>query len=105
MRRSLTRTIWPADALVGVRPLFDHDDGAGANTDAGFEIVRSDAAGTSLAAAALQVKLIRENRAYTNGMAVARQLGAMPPAGSAAEKAMAGAFNLKTRAAALLRRD
>ncbi len=49
--------------------------------------------------------LIRENRAYTNGMAVARQLGAMPPAGSAAEKAMAGAFNLKTRAAALLRRD
>lgn len=49
--------------------------------------------------------LIRENHAYTNGMEVARQLGAMPPAGSAAEKAMAGAFNLKTRAAALLRRD
>ncbi|MBB5206707.1 alpha-2-macroglobulin family protein [Chiayiivirga flava] len=64
VRRSLTRTIWPADALVGVRPLFDHDDGANSNSDAAFEIVRSDAAGTSLAAAALQVKLIRELRNY-----------------------------------------
>ncbi len=49
--------------------------------------------------------LIRENRAYTNGMEIARQLGVMPPAGSAAEKAMAAAFNLKTRAVARLRRD
>lgn len=49
--------------------------------------------------------LIVDNRAYTNAMDVARQLGAMPPAGSGAEKAMTGAFNLKTRAAALLKRD
>lgn len=49
--------------------------------------------------------LIVENHAYTNAMEVARQLGAMPPAGSAAEKAMAGAFNMKTRAVALLKRD
>lgn len=38
-------------------------------------------------------------QAYTNGMELARQIGAMPPQGSAAERAMAGLFNLKTRAA------
>ncbi len=43
-------------------------------------------------------KLI-DNQAYTNGMELARQIGAMPPAGSGAEKAMAGAFNLKTKVA------
>jgi predicted ester cyclase len=48
--------------------------------------------------------LIRENRAYTNATEIARQLGAMPPAGSAGEKAMLGAVNLKTRAAAFIRR-
>ena len=47
-------------------------------------------------------KLI-DNQAYTNGMELARQLGAMPPAGSRAEKAMAGAFNLKTRIAKALK--
>ena len=35
--------------------------------------------------------------AYTDGMSIARQLGAMPPAGSRAEMRMAGAFNAKTR--------
>jgi predicted ester cyclase len=40
-----------------------------------------------------------DNQAYTNGMELARQLGAMPPQGSRAEKTMAGAFNLKTRIA------
>ncbi len=40
-----------------------------------------------------------DNQAYTNGMELARQIGAMPPQGSRAEKAMAGAFNLKTRIA------
>lgn len=64
VRRSLSRTIWPADALVGVRPLFDAEDGANSNADAAFEVIRSDAAGTSLPAAALQVKLIRERRDY-----------------------------------------
>ena len=48
--------------------------------------------------------LIRENRAYTNGTEIARQLGAMPPAGSVGEKAMVGAVNLRTRAQALLKR-
>jgi predicted ester cyclase len=40
-----------------------------------------------------------DNQAYTNGMELARQLGAMPPQGSRSEKAMAGAFNLKTKIA------
>lgn len=48
--------------------------------------------------------LIRENRAYINATEIARQLGAMPPAGSAGEKAMLGAVNLRTRAQALLKR-
>jgi ketosteroid isomerase-like protein len=49
--------------------------------------------------------LLTENRAYTNGMEMARQMGAMPPAGSVAERGMLGALNLKTRAAGLLKRD
>jgi predicted ester cyclase len=40
-----------------------------------------------------------DNQAYTNGMQLARQIGALPPQGSRAEKAMAGAFNLKTKIA------
>jgi steroid delta-isomerase-like uncharacterized protein len=48
--------------------------------------------------------LIRENRAYVNATEIARQLGAMPPAGSPGEKAMLGAVNLRTRAQALLKR-
>ncbi len=48
--------------------------------------------------------LIRENRAYTNATEIARQLGAMPPAGSVGEKAMLGAVNVKTRAQSLLKR-
>jgi predicted ester cyclase len=37
------------------------------------------------------------NDAYTNGAEMARQLGALPPAGSPPERALAGALNLKTR--------
>lgn len=39
------------------------------------------------------------NFAYTDSMTLARQLGMMPPQGSAAERRMTGAFNAKTRAA------
>jgi predicted ester cyclase len=46
-----------------------------------------------------------DNQAYSSGTEIARQLGALPPQGSAAERAMTGALNLKTRVAALLRRD
>jgi len=42
---------------------------------------------------------IVRNDAYMNGAEMARQLGALPPAGSAPEKAMTAALNLKTRLA------
>jgi steroid delta-isomerase-like uncharacterized protein len=47
--------------------------------------------------------LIHENRAYTNAMEMARQLGALPPVGSLPEKAMFGALNLKTSAVTAIR--
>lgn len=40
---------------------------------------------------------IEHNDAYMNGAEMMRQLGALPPAGSAPEKAMTAALNLKTR--------
>ena len=47
---------------------------------------------------------IQRNDAYLNGTELARQLGALPAAGSAAERAMTAALNLKTRLAGRLRR-
>ncbi len=61
--RTLKRTVWPADVLVGVRPLFDPKDGADANSRAGFELIRSNAAGEQLAGT-LRLKLVRERRDY-----------------------------------------
>ena len=61
--RTLKRTVWPADALAGVRPLFDIKDGADARGKAGFEVIRSNAKG-ELAAGHLRVALIREYRDY-----------------------------------------
>lgn len=46
---------------------------------------------------------IVENHAYMNGTDLARQIGALPPRGSAAERGMLGALNAKTRASALIR--
>jgi uncharacterized protein YfaS (alpha-2-macroglobulin family) len=62
--RTLKRTLWPAEALVGVRPLFDVKDGANANEPVGFEVIRSDAGGALLAGNALKVTLVREYRDY-----------------------------------------
>lgn len=45
-----------------------------------------------------------ENRAYTDSNELARQLGAMPPQGSIAERAMLGAMNAKTGAMDLVQR-
>jgi len=64
VRRTLLRTVWPADALVGVRPLFDPEDGPSANSEAAFEIVKSNPDGTLSAAPNLSVKLVRELRDY-----------------------------------------
>jgi steroid delta-isomerase-like uncharacterized protein len=47
--------------------------------------------------------LIHRNDAYMNGAEMARQLGALPPAGSAPERMLTGALNLKTRLARALR--
>jgi hypothetical protein len=44
-------------------------------------------------------KIVR-NDAYMNGAEMMRQLGALPPAGSAPEKALTAALNLKTRVGA-----
>jgi hypothetical protein len=41
---------------------------------------------------------IVSNHAYVNGMEMARQMGVMPPAGSAAERAMLAAANARTAA-------
>ncbi|HWY89894.1 MAG TPA: ester cyclase [Solirubrobacteraceae bacterium] len=41
--------------------------------------------------------LIHSNDAFTDTMAVPRQIGMMPPLGSSAEQRMTGAFNVKTR--------
>ena len=62
--RVLKRTIWPADALVGVRPLFSMSDGAPANGRAGFEVIRSTADGSQPGAGQLQAQLVRERRDY-----------------------------------------
>lgn len=40
---------------------------------------------------------IQHNDAYMNGAEMGRQLGALPPAGSLAERAATGALNLKTQ--------
>ena len=48
--------------------------------------------------------LIVENRAYTDSSGLARQLGAMPPAGSIGEKAMLGMVNARTSAVDAVRR-
>lgn len=62
--RTLKRTVWPADALVGVRPLFDPKDGANANGRVGFELIRANTQGELLAAQGLKLSLVRENRHY-----------------------------------------
>ncbi len=61
--RILKRTLWPAGALVGVRPLFEGDlSGEGA---ARFEVLKVKADGTRVAARGLVARLIREDRDYT----------------------------------------
>jgi alpha-2-macroglobulin len=62
--RLLKRTYWPADALVGVRPLFDPKQGAESESPVGFEIVRANAAGELVAGAHLKVRLQRELRDF-----------------------------------------
>ena len=62
--RLLKRVYWPAPQLVGVRPLFDPQQGAESEGNARFEIVRADADGHKLAASHLKVRLQRELRDF-----------------------------------------
>ncbi len=62
--RTLKRVLWPAPALVAVRPLFDDKDGADANANARFELTRVDADGKPQPAKGLKVTLVREWRDY-----------------------------------------
>ncbi len=64
VNRTLKRVLWPADALVGVRPLFDDEEGTDANADAGFELLRVDAQGNPQPAKGVKVTLVREHRDY-----------------------------------------
>lgn len=64
VNRSLKRVLWPADALVGVRPLFDDKDGAATDSNAGFEIARVGSDGKPRPGKGLRVTLVREHRDY-----------------------------------------
>ncbi|MGV8923339.1 MAG: alpha-2-macroglobulin family protein [Thermomonas sp.] len=64
VNRSVERVLWPADALVGVRPLFDDADGADSNTNARFELMRFAPDGTPSPAKGMKVTLVREHRDY-----------------------------------------
>ncbi len=64
VNRSLKRVLWPADALVGVRPLFDDAEGTDANAAARFELVRVGSDGKPRPARGLQLTLVREHRDY-----------------------------------------
>ncbi|PTN54488.1 alpha-2-macroglobulin family protein [Stenotrophomonas panacihumi] len=62
--RTLKQVMWPADALVAVRPLFDDKEGADANGNARFELTRVGADGKPRPAKGLNVTLVRELRDY-----------------------------------------
>ncbi len=62
--RTLKRVMWPAPVLVAVRPLFNDADGADANANARFELMRVDAEGKPQPAKGLKVTLVRELRDY-----------------------------------------
>jgi alpha-2-macroglobulin len=61
--RNIDRVSWPAQKMIGVRPLFVGDY-AKEGSLAEFEVVRVDPAGKLLAGAGLPVRLFRENRNY-----------------------------------------
>ena len=61
--RSVERSWWPADTLVGVRPLFERDVTQERGL-AGFELVHVNTAGKLVPAKGLQVRLVREDRQW-----------------------------------------
>jgi uncharacterized protein YfaS (alpha-2-macroglobulin family) len=61
--RTIERTYWPAQVLVGVRPLFAGDY-AREDAPVEFEVLRATAEGELKAGKALPVRLFREDRHY-----------------------------------------
>lgn len=61
--RSLQRSVWPAPALIGIRPLFDRDV-AEEERPAGFELIRVNAEGQPMPLKGVKVRLIREERRW-----------------------------------------
>ncbi len=61
--RRLSLPVWPAERLVGIRPLFNGTT-VDTGSDARFEIVVADRAGQRLAAEGLEVRLVQERRDY-----------------------------------------
>jgi alpha-2-macroglobulin len=64
VNRTIKQVLWPADALVGVRPLFKHEDGADSENKARFELMRVGRDGKPRPAKGLKLTLIREHRDY-----------------------------------------
>lgn len=61
--RIISRAVWPATALVGIRPNFKGNQ-APSESNASFDVLKANAAGEKLAASNLDVTLIREDRKY-----------------------------------------
>lgn len=64
--RAIEQDVWPADTLVGIRPLFG-SDAPDLHPNPGpvtFEVVRADREGRLLTASGLSVEVIREDRDY-----------------------------------------
>jgi hypothetical protein len=61
--RSIERVLWPAPVLVGVRPLFTGEY-ARENSPVDFEVIRVGQDGAIKPAAAMPVRLFREDRNY-----------------------------------------
>lgn len=61
--RSIERSVWPADQLIAVRPMFEREV-AREGSPAGFEVIRVNAKGEFQPLAQAQVRLYREDRQY-----------------------------------------
>lgn len=61
--RSIESTFWPADKLIGVRPLFDRNV-TREGTAAAFELIRVSTDGTVAPIKGAQVRMFREERRY-----------------------------------------
>lgn len=84
---------WHATGTFNGSARFEGMDPTGARVDlTGFDLLT------------IRNGKIHRNDAYMNGTQMARQLGALPPAGSLPERGMLATLNLKTRLVRALRR-